>query len=499
MQTPGASWTLPTHSTTPVAGSNDALFPKTRKNQPLPMFCLLRLAYLLPALIGGICAETPIGPANEQEVAVPTAEEPWGREDAELTRLATEIMGQIESLRGLAFRSQVAARYADRAAFLRYVEAMEQAMDSPERRAAEPWVAQMLGWIPVGMDLRKVQREVLASQVGGFYDPVRKTFFVMEGLHPDLIRILMAHELAHALDDQHYDLLATDRRLTDRTDALLAHHAVIEGCAQVVMTRWVSEHVPTLDPKALQEYQQQIDWKVLEAAPRYLWQPLFGLYGRGQAFLAAGSGGGALGLARVEDLEKAYRDLPRSMEQVLHPSKYWQADQREEPLRVEQRSADLPAGWQQVYADTLGELLVALCTQSQTRKLGPLALLGLRYTHDAARGWAGDRIGLWQREEARVLVWDLFWDTPRDAQEFCDALSQVEVEESSIGRAIERPGESQVRWVAWSGTPREVALKVAAGVRCSTSPWGKIPDRSPRSPEGTEGPSQTPPQDREPH
>ena len=70
-------------------------------------------------------------------------------------------------------------------------------------------------------------------------------------------------------------------------------------------------------------------------------------------------------------------------------------------------AAGSQAGWRSVYTDTLGELMVALCTQSQTQTLTPMSMIGLRYTHKASRGWGGDRVSLLQRGEDRVLVWDL--------------------------------------------------------------------------------------------
>ncbi len=442
----------------------------------------------------------PVQEGRDAQDAAGVQEVPWGREDEPLNRMAREVMGQIEALRGLSFQRGVAARYADRATFLRYVDAMEAAMASPERRAAEPWIARLLGWVPADFDLRAAQREVLAAQVAGFYDPVRKTFFVMEGMHPDMVRLLMAHELAHALDDQHFDLLAKDRTLGDQTDALLAHHAVLEGCAQTVMTAWMGKHGGTLDPQALLEWQSQLDFEVLAKMPRYLWQPLFGLYAKGQAFLGALEPESTNGLAGAETLQKAFRDLPRSTEQVLHPAKYRQGETRDDPVQVSHGLAGLPPDWKPVHSDTLGELLVALCLQSQTRKVTLWSLPGLRYTHRGARGWGGDRISLLQRAEARLLVWDLVWDTPQDAQEFLDGLPEAA---GPFGRILLRPEPKRLRWVAWSGSSREEALKVASQVQCSARGWGKIPASTPPAPATPStpdagGPPESPPSDRGP-
>ena len=49
---------------------------------------------------------------------------------------------------------------------------------------------------------------VMTSQVGAYYDPEKHSFFVVMGGMPDLMQgVMYSHELYHALQDQHFDLV----------------------------------------------------------------------------------------------------------------------------------------------------------------------------------------------------------------------------------------------------------------------------------------------------
>ena len=63
-------------------------------------------------------------------------------------------------------------------------------------------------------------RKTHIPQVGGFYDPPSKTFFLMETMPKGIGGPILAHELVHALDDQLYDLDATIEALKDALDKM---------------------------------------------------------------------------------------------------------------------------------------------------------------------------------------------------------------------------------------------------------------------------------------
>lgn len=65
----------------------------------------------------------------------------------------------------------------------------------------------LLGLIDPEVDLFDTTMELLRSQVGGYYDPRTKRFYMIDSYRQGATAdIILAHELTHALDDQHFDL-----------------------------------------------------------------------------------------------------------------------------------------------------------------------------------------------------------------------------------------------------------------------------------------------------
>ncbi len=384
-------------------------------------------------------------------------------EPADLSAVAGQVAAEVAELRGKAFRGEVRVEVADRALFLQYAAKRMDQLHGPERMELDQSVAHLSGMIPLEMDLEQVILSVLEEQVGGFYEPASDTFFVMRGTDPELAPLIMAHELAHALDDQYHDLDGTDTRLANNSDALLAHHAVAEGSAQVVMSRWMEANAAKIDQAALAKLQEGMQSEALQLAPPFVWKPMIALYNQGQAFLQRrASFGLRLDRASFDDLESAFTRLPSSTEQILHPVKYWDPERRDEPVAVEFRSESLPEGWTAELEDTFGEMILALlCEPLEERKgmrLSPLATLNLRYTNEPAAGWGGDRYAYLRREGAEFLHLCTVWDDADEAEEFeqaLDALSgQLAVrgaEDSLRGYSTRRVNPRRVDWSAWSG------------------------------------------------
>ena len=99
---------------------------------------------------------------------------------------------------------------------------------------------------------------MLTEEIGGFYDPRRKTLFLIVEIpedgetikepgafarlfgarprfDPNEQKIVLLHEMSHALMDQHYDIKNTQESLQDDDDASLAYTALVEGEATLMM------------------------------------------------------------------------------------------------------------------------------------------------------------------------------------------------------------------------------------------------------------------------
>ncbi len=103
-------------------------------------------------------------------------------------------------------------------------------------------------------------------------------------------------------------------------------------------------------------------------------------------------------------MRDAWAQPPESMEQVLHPSRYFAG---EPPRRVAPALAG-PAGARLLSEGTFGELLVRSLLEPGGEA--------------AAEGWGGDGWRLYDTAGRTLLLWRSEWDTPSDAYEFAGVL-----------------------------------------------------------------------------
>jgi hypothetical protein len=286
-----------------------------------------------------------------------------------------------------------------------------------------------LGLVPEGTDLMAVLFDILEEQAGGYYDPESKTFFVLGDMPRATAPILMAHELTHALDDQHFDIDAIIEPLMEQGDRAAAVGAVLEGSGTVVMSLFVVREMTAgrLTAAALTELQDSEAGRAekLKAAPQILQRALMGPYFLGQAFLMRGSLAGLMTGVPSEDLNRAFREPPVSTEQILHPEKYWDEDALDLPRDVNlgDLSGGLGGGWSLESSGELGELMLAILAGAMPINLSsPAAALPSTWTNEAASGWGGDRWQLYRRGDHRLTLLATLWDSEKDAKEFESAL-----------------------------------------------------------------------------
>jgi hypothetical protein len=341
----------------------------------------------------------------------------WSQPD--ISRVALEIQRQVAAVRRAEFTRDVAVEISDQAGLVELAQKRADSLLPPARQAAADEVAKLLGLIPPGLDARRTLHDVHAARAAGSYDPGSKRLHVMSSYTGDKVKPVLVHELAQALDDQLYDVDARLPSLADNRDAYLAYAALLEGSAVHVTTSWLKLYGKGLDRQVLAATQSR-QLGGAQGVPAYFWKPLIGSHTQGTLFLAQGQRAGD------DYLQRAFRVPPRSMEQVLHPEKYW--TKAEEPRRIELDLAALPAGWQVLFEDTYGELYLALLAETAEARGGldakNMASL-IKPSNAAAEGWGGDRLALLGKGEARVLRLVSVWDTPADAREFLAAASKA--------------------------------------------------------------------------
>ncbi len=313
------------------------------------------------------------------------------------------------------------------------------------------WMLQTVGLLPKGMDLGKTILDVLLNQIGGFYDPKQNSFFMMEKtarLGDFLNRVMIAHELTHALDDQYHDLNSIMKKCSKTEDGGFAIGAVVEGSATTLMTRWSMENMASAGRKGMmaQMKAEQERSKAFFEAPPYFWT-LAAKYVMGMRFLVGG--GNVVQIAKklrtmphgvAKQVDQALKNPPLSSEQILHPEKYWNPEKLDLPITIANRKEVQAAilstlgGGKVIGEETLGEILCAILTRPQKKKLNPNLMNSASFwTNQAARGWGGDDLIMVQNALGKKgIVWITLWDRPKDADEFAKAYGRYHLQQGNF-------------------------------------------------------------------
>ncbi len=444
--------------------------------KPLSLLLAFALAAFLAFGLEGAARSSPISPVSPED-------DVWTQ--AELEAVSEEIRAQVEALRGREFVRDVAVRVMDK-------DGLQQVMlDEIDEEYGDGQIegldsaAKLLGLLPPGTSLMEATLAFVREQVGGFYLPGTDTFYLMESFTGGVAKVILSHELTHALDDQLFDLDTAMKSRVTNSDAVVAYKALVEGAAMVVMTQWAGQHV--VDGEISMADMQNADpamTESLEEAPRYLWLPLIAPYMAGMQFLARADSilgasmkiGSSLNSGERIPIDEVYANPPRSTEQILHPDKYWDPAQLDEPREIEfALEGDVPAGWEILYEDVLGELVLAILVRPFDDRGGisasPTAMMGIEYTNAIAEGWGGDRFALLGKGDERFLRLVTLWDTPRDAAEFYGAmhslLPDLEEQLKAVAELEVSTAKSRRRTLEldYGESDDEVVLTIAYGSR----------------------------------
>ena len=352
-------------------------------------------------------------------LAVPTAADPASKP---LLAAFDEVLQRIVSLRQLqpkeAIKRAVRNRQQIRAAMLALAQdALSPVEWEAERKAMVQW-----GLLPPDFRLKEFVLDLLTEQAAGYYDPKQQTFFIADWLPQLVQKPVMAHELVHALQDQHYNLQKNFDLVKDQADLSLARKALVEGDAMAVMLLYLLEPLGLTmadlpDMGTLLQGSTALlgdQFQVYTRAPLILRQQLLFPYVHGLAFVkAALTHGGWPGLQRV------YQHPPVSTQQIMHPEKYLAEPAvlpSEVTLHVPEGALRTP--WQKLKRDVLGEFFLSVILQQ---------FLPEEEARQSAAGWRGDRYELFEQQDSGrlLLVCVTAWDTPAEATAFFQSYHKL--------------------------------------------------------------------------
>lgn len=354
------------------------------------------------------------------------------------------------------------------------VKNLYEQMTTAEMHATEV-AYRKFGLAPANFEYRPFIIKLLLEQIAGYYDPVTREFYLADWLELETQKPVMAHELTHALQDQHFNLRRFQKWPHGDSDAQLAVHSLIEGDATLTMMVYMAKN-PLVALAFTRSLNTGVSTEQFNQAPRALRESLIFPYLQGSQWAT-----GVYKRDGFAGLSKAFTNLPLSTEQILHPDKYFAY---EKPLKLtlpdlsnllnkagasNQRSAALlhsplstqysalstSPSWRRIDSDVNGEwgyyLLLDqfLNSPAESRR--------------AAAGWAGDCYDVYEgAEPGQAMIAQISaWDTEADAREFFDAYvkrTQLRYPNSRLLTDSQHPASDTLK--TWQTNEGQVVMEL---------------------------------------
>jgi hypothetical protein len=384
---------------------------------------------------------------HQATVAAPTAPR-----SAAIVATSVIILKETSEIRELAILRPVKSGAQSRTEIERMIVRNLDEQTTPAEMHATEVALKKLGLAPPEFQYRSFVVKLLTEQVAGYYDPKAQQFYLADWIELEGQKPVMAHELTHALQDQHFNLRRFEKWPKGDSDAELAAHALIEGDATLAMTLYMAKNplVALAFVRSLGGSNMASDQ--FKQAPRAIRESLVFPYEQGSEWATKVYKQGGWG-----SISKAYTKLPLSSEQILHPDKYFDY---EPPVKVALPDVRtlLGAGWKRIDYDVNGEWSLYLILDQ--------FLNSSNESVRAAAGWAGDRYALYEGSRAGdVFITQLTaWDTPNDAREFFDAYAkrtwrrypnakatEIAANEETANAVSQNPAKARHEWQTTEG------------------------------------------------
>ncbi len=244
-------------------------------------------------------------PSNSRGDAVSGAAHITPEQAKQLFALVDELMKFASGETGLPIKSTVKRQLITRAAVEKYLEDKFNEDEGAKRLERDELVLKKFGFLDHDFNLKPFLLTLLTDQIEAFYDSKTKTVNLLDWVDADEQKPALAHELTHALQDQHSDLDKWDDQTPDdvSTDAAgdtehlakdemdTARDAVAEGQATAVMFDYVLKPMGKSlikDPEVLDVLKDQMTGSdnspIMARAPLLLSESMLFPYREGLSF-----------------------------------------------------------------------------------------------------------------------------------------------------------------------------------------------------------------------
>ncbi len=331
----------------------------------------------------------------QQTTAPAMSASPTGKSGAaDFAAAADEVLAQMSEITGLALRSPLKKSLRSREEIRAHViQEMNEDKGAAERYAGAR-SAEAFALLPKGFDLDSFMVDLLTEQIAGLYDPKAHEFYVADWIPIDDQRMVMAHELTHALEDQHFQIEAWAKAARPNDDGELAREAVLEGSAMAAMVEYLLQgsgrslqDLPDIDPAML--IGDMTETPLLKKAPPFLKDALIFPYLDGLTF-----SGAVLKPTGWQGLSAIFTKPPVSTQQIMHPALY--------------TSGKVPA---LVSLPSIEKSLGADCAKLEENVMGEFGWKEvLKQFLDEPRAkalsaaWDGDRYAVYEQKQTKRLL-----------------------------------------------------------------------------------------------
>jgi len=226
------------------------------------------------------------------------------------------------------------------------------------------------------------------------YDPKGHEFYIADWIAAEDQRMVMSHELTHALQDQHFQIDAWEKAARPNDDAEMAREAVLEGSAMAGMLEYTLQEkglklrdLPDMDLSAF--VGDLSETPMLKKAPPFIKDSLMFPYFSGLTFsLAVLKNDGWKGFTGV------FARPPANTQQIIHPDLY-RSGKSLMLIKLDLPDGVPAGGWKLLEQNALGEfgwkeVLKQFLDGDRASKLAP--------------AWDGDLYATYESNDAKRLL-----------------------------------------------------------------------------------------------
>jgi len=356
-------------------------------------------------------------PASAQQAAPPPATSSKDSNNPDFLVAVDEVLKDMSDITGWELKGSLKKSIRSREQIRAYVlQQMDDEKDAKQRYASAR-TAEAFGLLPKGFNLDSFLVDLLTEQIAGLYDPKAHEFYIADWIPPEDQRMVMSHELTHALQDQYFHIEAWAHAARPNDDAELARESVLEGSAMVGMLEYELrdkgfklKDLPDFDPSIF--VGDLADTPNLKKAPPFIKDSLLFPYFAGLNF--------SLSVVRTtgwKGFDSIFANPPTGTQQIMHPALY-RAGKIAPPIKVDLPDGVPASAWNKLEENTMGEfgwkeILKQFLDDERAKKV--------------AAAWNGDDYATFEQKDTKQLM--VFarvrFDSPDNSGDFFKAYSEA--------------------------------------------------------------------------